>query len=234
MKPVLVLSACLLCPALALQPGVPDPKPTFERYGTDSETGIPVWRFDWTGTNGWTYFIQWSDDLVYWQYFPVIDLGATHDPFDNETDASKHFLRLRFTNIPTVDPELADFDGDGLSNIDEVATYHTDPFDPDTDHDGTNDGMDTAPLDPETGGNPLFATDSDGDGISDAAEALRGTSPLLADSHLWYMDMGLKNLCQELGIALYTVDPCLIQHVGDVSVAVEGRAPLRNLYFRPD
>ena len=182
MKPVLVLSACLLCPALALQPGVPDPKPTFERYGTDSETGIPVWRFDWTGTNGWTYFIQWSDDLVYWQYFPVIDLGATHDPFDNETDASKHFLRLRFTNIPTVDPELADFDGDGLSNIDEVATYHTDPFDPDTDHDGTNDGMDTAPLDPETGGNPLFATDSDGDGISDAAEALRGTSPLLADS----------------------------------------------------
>ena len=56
MKPVLVLSACLLCPALALQPGVPDPKPTFVRYGTDSETGISVWRFDWTGTDGWTYF----------------------------------------------------------------------------------------------------------------------------------------------------------------------------------
>ncbi len=182
MKPVLFLFACLLCPALALQPGVPDPKPTFERYGTDSETGLPVWRFDWSGTDGWTYFIQWSDDLVYWQYFPVIDFGATHDPFDCETDASKHFLRLRLTNIPTVDPELADFDGDGISNIDEVQTYHTDPFDSDTDHDGTSDGMDTAPLDPETGGNSLFATDSDGDGIIDAAEALRGTSPLLSDS----------------------------------------------------
>jgi hypothetical protein len=182
MKPVLLLSACLLCPAPAVQPGVPDPKPTFERYGTDSETGLPIWRFDWSGTDGRTYFIQWSDDLVHWQYFPVIDFGATHDPFDSETDASKHFLRLRFTNIPTVNPALADFDGDGISNIDELETYHTDPLDPDSDHDGTNDGMDTAPLDPETGGNPLFAADSDGDGVSDAAEALRGTSPLLADS----------------------------------------------------
>ena len=58
--------------------------------------------------------------------------------------------------------------------------------------------------------------------------------PLPEDSHLWYMDMGLKNLALELGITLYTVDPCLIQHVGDVSVAVTGRPPLRNMYFRPD
>ena len=59
-------------------------------------------------------------------------------------------------------------------------------------------------------------------------------SPLPEDSYFWYMDMGLKNLCVELGITLYTVDPCLIQHVGDVSVAVTGREPLRNQYFRPD
>lgn len=182
MKPVLILSACLICPVLALQPGVPDPKPTFEQFGIDTETGLPIWRFDWTGTDGWTYFIQWSDDLVNWHYIDAIDFGETHDPFDSETNASRHFLRLRLTNIPTVDPEAADFDGDGISNMAELDDYHTDPFDPDTDHDGVSDGVDTAPLDPETGGNPLFAGDSDADGLSDAAEALLGTSPLLADS----------------------------------------------------
>ncbi len=163
MKPVLLLLGCLICPARALEPGVPDPHPTFEQHGIDTDSGLPIWRFDWTGTEGWTYFIQWSDDLVHWHYLPVIDSGVVHDPIDSTTDASKHFLRSRFTNIPTSNPNLADFDGDGISNIDELTVYYTDPFDP-------------------TNGNPLLAIDSDGDGLSDAAEALFGTSPLLADS----------------------------------------------------
>lgn len=181
MKRAFLLFAVLLSPTLALEPNVPDPKPTFEYYGVDTETGLPIWRFDWTGTVGWTYFIQWSDDLTHWQYIGDIESGATHDPFDSETNDSNHFLRLRFVNIPTVDPELADFDGDGISNLDELQN-DTDPLDSDTDHDGTTDDMDSAPLDPGTGGNSLFSVDSDGDGLSDIAEVRYGTSPLLADS----------------------------------------------------
>lgn len=47
-----------------------------------------------------------------------------------------------------------------------------------------------------------------------------------------HMDMGIKRHCLETGIPLYTVDPCLIQHVGDVSVTIEGREPIRNRYFK--
>ena len=67
--------ACLCGPALALQPGVPDPQPTFEEHGIDTETGLPIYRFDWTGTEGWTYFPQWSDDLVHWHYIGALDFG---------------------------------------------------------------------------------------------------------------------------------------------------------------
>ena len=185
MKPVLLLLGCLICPVLALEPGVPDPHPTYKPHGVDPDTGLPVLQYDWIGTEGWTYFPQWSDDLVHWHYYQAIDFGVEHEPIDTPTDASKQFLRLRFTNIPTTDPNLADFDGDGVSNIDELEIYHTDPFDPDTDHDGIPDGAEILagknPLN-SSDGNPLFAIDSDGDGLSDAAEALLGTSPLLADS----------------------------------------------------
>lgn len=58
------------------------------------------------------------------------------------------------------------------------------------------------------------------------------TDPAPADWGKWNMDMGLKACCREMQIPLFTVDPCLIQHVGDVSVAIPGRPPLRNQYFR--
>ena len=47
---------------------------------------------------------------------------------------------------------VADTDGDGLSDYEEVKIYHTDPLNPDTDGDGFSDGMEV-----KSGYNPLGA-----------------------------------------------------------------------------
>ena len=71
-----------------------------------------------------------------------------------------------------------DSDGDGISDMDEILIYHTDPFNKDTDGDGISDGDEiktykTNPLNPDT----------DGDGISDGDEIRKyHTSPRLADT----------------------------------------------------
>jgi hypothetical protein len=102
--------------------------------------------------------------------------------------------------------EVTDFDadGDGLSNLEEIDIFGTDPADPDTDGDGLLDGVEvfggnpadpfntvTDPLDPDTDGDglcdgdPLVEPvgcegfeDANNDGILDVAE----TDPLDADS----------------------------------------------------
>ena len=72
--------------------------------------------------------------------------------------------------------EGIDSDGDGLDNYTEVGLLGTDPFDPDTDADGMDDGAEVAagtdPVDP----------DSDDDGLTEGAEALAGTDPLDPDT----------------------------------------------------
>jgi outer membrane protein OmpA-like peptidoglycan-associated protein len=99
-----------------------------------------------------------------------------------------------------LDPTL-DSDGDGLTDLEEIMIYHTDPFNPDTDGDGLTDGEEvkiygTNPNNPDTDGdglsdgdevhkyhtNPLLA-DTDGDGISDGDEVLKyHTDPLNKDT----------------------------------------------------
>ena len=67
---------------------------------------------------------------------------------------------------------LADTDGDGLTDADELTIYNTDPFKADTDGDGLSDGQEVnvTHTDPN---NP----DSDGGGTNDGTETSRGTDP---------------------------------------------------------
>ncbi|QCX00925.1 DUF11 domain-containing protein [Aggregatimonas sangjinii] len=82
----------------------------------------------------------------------------------------------------------ADCDNDGLTN-DEEETIGTDPNVADTDGDGIDDGQEvntdgTDPLDScsSVGGTPLGTADCDNDGLTNAEEATLGTDPNLADS----------------------------------------------------
>jgi hypothetical protein len=71
------------------------------------------------------------------------------------------------------DPQVADTDGDGLSDGDEVDVYGTIPTIADTDRDGRSDGEELlGPIATD----PLNA-DSDGDGVNDGAEVAAGTDP---------------------------------------------------------
>ncbi|HUF62786.1 MAG TPA: LamG-like jellyroll fold domain-containing protein [Verrucomicrobiales bacterium] len=99
------------------------------------------------------------------------DHGADGD-FDGDglTNLEEFLLGTR--------PDLADTDGDGLSDGDEVNIYGTDPLNPDTDGDTLEDGAEVAsdpPTDPTN-------RDTDGDGFEDQAEWTAGTNPALDTS----------------------------------------------------
>ena len=96
--------------------------------------------FSWWGQPGRTYFIQHSDDLSAWEYLPLIDSGASGPLVWGFTStAGKFFLRLRCSDIPTSDPFNDDFDGDKVSNWNEVR-QGTDPLSAaDTDANGLPD-----------------------------------------------------------------------------------------------
>lgn len=81
------------------------------------------------------------------------------------------------------DPLVADMDGDGLSDLEEVR-IGTDPRNPDTDGDGMPDGWEVASgLDPiSADGDDGADGDSDGDGLVNLREYELGTSPASADT----------------------------------------------------
>lgn len=145
--------------------------------GTDN-----TWNLDWEGIAGRTYFLQHSEDLVSWQYFPLIEAGSDETlGWGFASSADKFFVRLRYTDQPTSNPDFADFDADGLLNWDEIFVYGTDPFNADSDGDGMPDGFEVQHyLNPSDASDA--SQDADGDGLTNLQEYDLGTDPTNADS----------------------------------------------------
>ena len=102
-------------------------------------------------------------------------IGTNMEVADTDGDGLSDYEEVvKYHTNPTV----ADSDGDGLKDGEEVMTYHTSPLDKDTDHDGLTDGEEVSQFRTD----PLKA-DTDGDGLSDNEEVrTTKTDPLKADT----------------------------------------------------
>lgn len=137
-RPLLILATVT---ALVTNAGSePDPKPTLERLTP------PFWQFDWTGEEGITWFVQGSDNLEDWHYYPLVDFGVEHDTVDFTSSSPRYFMRLQHTDIPPIagNAEAMDFDGDGLPSLFEVSIFGTDPLVFDSDGDLIGDAEEFA------------------------------------------------------------------------------------------
>jgi hypothetical protein len=98
-----------------------DPAPEFKLLPEGS------WNLEWNGRENHTYFVQQSDNLADWYYFPVIKSGAdSRLSFGGDVDptAHKQFFRLVSTDQPSTNPYLDDFNGDGISNWADILAGH--------------------------------------------------------------------------------------------------------------
>lgn len=148
------LAGILLCLGFFLLPAVQAQAQTAQdpNFGTRLEwdAANSIWRFKWWARDGNTYFIQHSEDLQQWFWAPVVETGDDSiKEWDFASAAGKFFVRLRYTDASTGDPEGGDFDGDGVSNLAEV----------------------------QQGTNPFENLDSDEDGVSNDAEIAQGSNP---------------------------------------------------------
>lgn len=136
-------ASLLIVSSLAVSSLMADMAPQPQASFTPGE--LSTWNLDWSGIAGRSYFIQYSEDLVNWLYFPVIESGETPLSYGFESSAEKFFVRLKYTDIAAVNPEVADFDADGIPNLFELEVTGTDPFVADSDSDTVSDKDDLAP-----------------------------------------------------------------------------------------
>ena len=106
------------------------------------------------------------------------------------TDFPEDGLTIKYTIGTGTNPAMADTDGDGFSDPDEIFTYHTNPFVADMDGDGLLDAEEFI------AGTDHLNPDTDGDGIPDGWEVHNGINPLLDDAMLDPDRDGLVNLLE--------------------------------------
>ena len=93
---------------------------------------------------------------------------------DDDKDGLKNSVEITLNTSPF----LADTDGDGLDDKEEVGEYNTNPLLADSDDDGLNDYEEINNYSTK----PNVA-DTDGDGVLDGKEVLLGFNPLFVDSN---------------------------------------------------
>jgi hypothetical protein len=125
-----------------------NPEPQQQVSFTEGASG--TWNTDWSGATLRTYFLEWSLDLVNWDYAPLVEFGTGVKSFGiNNHGEKKYFVRLHYVDDSTVttlhEARYADFDNDGIPNYYEVESLFTNPLDKnsaggDFDNDGLPDG----------------------------------------------------------------------------------------------
>ncbi len=156
----------------------------------------------WTGHPELTYFLQASPDLQDWTWAPNIEPGL-NGPMSYEVDgpSAGGFYRLQYTDQAPAPGETvgsADYDGDGLTNLQEITprprpggivgytnlkpNIQTNPLRKDTDGDGLDDKWEEDHgLDPTDDGSRDINNgpngDPDGDGVNNLGEQQAKTDP---------------------------------------------------------
>ncbi len=115
-----------------------------------------------------------ADKDAFWGFLCGITVGGEAIDSDLDDDG----LTNQEEKELGTDPKIADTDGDGLKDGDEVNVYRTNPLKADTDGDGLNDGEEVN----QYKTNPLKA-DTDDDGLNDGEEVRQyKTDPLKSDT----------------------------------------------------
>ena len=81
--------------------------------------------FQWEGVSGRTYFVRTSSDMQDWDFIPEIEHGEGNFHYGFESTNDTLFVQLVYTDTSAlvdgeVNPEEADFDGDGLPSLHEL------------------------------------------------------------------------------------------------------------------
>jgi hypothetical protein len=165
----------------------------FRLWFTDEPTTDPDGDdFDYDGLSNWdevnthqTNPLKWDsdddglpDDWEIANGLDPNDDGSTDPANGANGDPDGDGLTNEFEYWYYADPNLADTDGDGLNDYDEVFVYYTYPDLSDTDYDGLDDYAEIF-----TYGTDPWLWDSDEDTLSDGDEVLtHGTNPLEMDT----------------------------------------------------
>ena len=148
-----------------------------------SITDLDQWLLSWFSESSQIYFVQQSNDLVNWSWHSF-HLPEEAKIVEESVPIAENrgFFRLQYTEFSATNtsPLLTDdFDGDSISNYDEINTYPVmglDPLNSDSDGNGINDGLE----------------DSDGDGQTNAFEFAQGRLPDMPDTDVaMYIDAAL-------------------------------------------
>ncbi|MBQ5933776.1 MAG: hypothetical protein IJL55_08740 [Lachnospiraceae bacterium] len=163
--------------------------------------GIKVKKTAKTFTAEDMYYLMTTDedgDMLPTAY--ELDLGT--DPLKADTDDDGMDDYLEYVNgrdpLDPGDKDIFDSDNDtdwdGLNDVDEINLYKTDPFNPDTDGDGLDDGLEV-----KNGFDPL-KTDTDDDGVPDGKKEFEQTYVFDTASLGWRYEELLKSAGQKMTI----------------------------------
>lgn len=185
--------------------------------------GSGTWNAEWAGATERTYFLQWSLDLVNWNYAPLIEYGTGVKSFGIDTEGEdKFFVRLHYVdnaNITTLqEARDADFDGDGIPNYYEVENVFSNPLKKssaggDSDNDRLADGLEMYVFDNLT---QTGYGDTDIDGYTNLEEFAIGSDPEVANAPMTDTDAdGMPDVYETKFGLNATVDDSLDDKDGD-------------------